>query len=352
MIEAIRLQNVRSYASGVFEFAKGVNIVVGPNASGKTNLLEAVHVAVRGSGFKSADRDLVRHGQEWARIDASVCGENRVIKIRHESPQKITKSFEFDETPRRSMRADSMIPVVLFEPNHLLLLAGEPERRRAYADTILEVTERRHAAAVKDYRRILRQRNRLLKQGSVSAEHMFVWDLQLSDLGGLIATSRRQLLEGMAERLREAYSAVSGGTDVLRVEYQSKLPSGGYTQALLDRLRTGLDTDRVRGFTGAGPHRDDIQFMINDRPARSDASRGEVRSIVLALKLCEYDIVSEATGSKPIVLLDDVFSELDGRRRRLLTESLQSAQTFITTTDADIALDYFERDCAIISTSS
>lgn len=334
---------MRSYRSGLFEFEPGVNIVVGPNASGKTNLLEAIHMAARGSAFKSDDSDMIARDAEWARIDAQVDDHLRTVKL---TPQG--KAFVADGVEKKRLAADKMLPTVLFEPSQLMLLGGEPERRRAYLDTLLTQTELGYEPLLKDYKRTLSQRNRLLKQDTVSPEHVFVWDVRLSDLAGQIVDLRLRYVELLQGQITDNYRSVSGNDETLDIRYESKLSTDHYANAMLAKLKDSFVLDRARGFTGVGPHRDDLVVLLNGNDARQSASRGETRSIVLALKLTELEVVESKTGVRPLLLLDDVFSELDGKRRRMLATTLQEYQTFITTTDADVVIDHFSKTCNII----
>ncbi len=349
MLTALELQNIRSYKSALFEFTSGVNIVLGPNASGKTNLLEAIHMVAEGSGFKSGDSDMVMRGSVWGRIDAVFTNSNRTVKLRLEPPDK---SFIIDDVEKKRLIKPAALPVVLFEPGHMLLLGGEPERRRSYLDGVLSQINLGYKNHLSSYKRVLAQRNRLLKQDIVTPEHMFVWDLRLSELASAVVERRREYTERLQPVFAVQYRSVSGTDDELEVVYESKLPMESYADALLKSLKSDFALDRTRGFTGSGPHRDDIAIRLNGNEARSSASRGETRSIVLALKIVEFQEVTSACGHSPLFLLDDVFSELDGRRRRLLAETLQDTQTFITTTDADAIVKSFMADYNVITTKN
>ncbi len=348
MLQTLELANVRSYKNGLFQFSDSVNIIVGPNASGKTNLLEAVHMVCKGEAFKSDDANMINHNSEWARIDCQYDDQIRVVKLK-KSP--LSKTFVFDDLEKKRFPADKIIPVVLFEPIHLLLLGGEPERRRAYIDNLLTQTEPGFGALLKSYKRIVSQRNRLLKQETISLEHLFVWDVQLSDIAGKLIEFRKKYTDFLQEQITENYQSVSGNNETLSITYESKIPGTHYANELLKKLKHDFELDKARGYTGSGPHRDDLKITIDGHDVRDSASRGETRSIVLALKMAELNILEQKTGEKPLLLLDDVFSELDGKRRRTLSETLQKYQTFITTTDADVVIEHFSKSCNIIPTN-
>lgn len=339
-INNIRLQNFRSYADESFEFEPGVNIIVGPNGSGKTNLLEAILTIATGSSYRAADTELIQFEKSWARLDAGTPAAPRTIKFNGESG-KIIKSYVFDDKPYKLLTLTHTIPVVLFEPNHLQLLHGPPELRRAYMDNLLEQTTPGFGAARKHYRRILAQRNALLKaHRRPSQEQLFVWNLRLSELGGVIAASRVELVDDMQKTFPKLYAELAGSKKTkVSLAYKSKLPSEAYETGLLKALEASLELDVARGFTSYGPHRDDLTVLFDGRPAAEVASRGETRTALLALKVYELGLLEQKRGSKPLLLLDDVFSELDNKRRHALASFLQTHQTFITTTDADLVLD-------------
>jgi len=348
MLRSLELKNIRSYDKGSFEFESGVNIIVGPNASGKTNLLESIHMVCLGSGFKSTDTDMVARGSEWGRLDAVYADDTRIVKIR---TAPADKAFVINDLEKKQLRAPYTVPVVLFEPNHMLLLGGEPERRRSYVDGILSQVDPQFKKNLNAYKRTLAQRNRLLKQERVDPDHMFVWDLRLSELSGEVVRKRAEYVSVINDNLITNYRSVSGNDEVLEIYYDSKLTVSSYAQAHLQKLKLDFDLDRTRGFTGSGAHRDDIGVRLDGAEARLSASRGETRSIVLALKMAELDIVRQESTRSPLLLLDDVFSELDGKRRRLLAQALRNTQAFITTTDADAIVKGFLEDYNVIATN-
>lgn len=348
MIANLRLQHFRSYDDAAFEFSPGVNIIVGPNASGKTNLLEAVLVVSQGSSYRGKDTELIGFEQPWARLDART-GENeeRVMKLVAE-PQP-SKSYELSGKPYKRLSLQHTLPVVLFEPNHLQLLSGSPERRRNYLDELLEHTVSNYGATIRNYRRVLSQRNALLKRAKrPTNEELFVWNLRLSEFGAHVARQRAELAQTIDSRLTECYKQLSGRDTETHLVYETRFPLDAYESKMIGKLETDLSLDIARGFTGAGPHRDDFRTLFDGHEAAEAASRGETRTLVLALKIIELEQVQAARGQQPLLLLDDVFSELDGARRHALTDHLAVYQTFITTTDADIVSKHFTDASTII----
>lgn len=349
MIAGIRLQNFRSYKDDSFEFEPGVNIIVGPNASGKTNLLESIMFSCIGTSYRAKDIDLISHDKPWARLDTdSTDGNHRTIKLELESI-KAKKTIEIDGGKNLRMPKSKSVPFVLFEPNHLQMFHGGPELRREFMDNLLSQINPEFARNKNHYKRALVQRNSLLKSGVSSKDQIFVWNIRLSDLAGAIVAERLRLVNEINDRIQSIYSNLSGIKSSVSIKYKSKCNADSYASSMLKALESSYDLDLVRGFTSSGPHRDDIDVILNDSNVKESASRGEIRTIVLAMKIIEQQILEDATGQAPLMLLDDVFSELDGHRRRALTEFLSGHQVFITTTDADVVIQHFTETCNVIA---
>lgn len=390
-ITDIRLQNFRSYADSAFELAPGVNIIVGPNASGKTNLLESVLVLARGGSYRAKDAELVSFDAPWSRLDAHISDEAsgtttlRTVKIECQqlpggasaadiAKLSCKKSYVIDDQIVLRLTAPKMLPLVIFEPNHLLLLSGSPELRRSYLDDLIEQTVPGFGSTRRHYKRVLAQRNALLKKNSPKksgytssygdnfnqaghmarempsrmADEMFVWNLRLSELAGKIVQERMALLARINQIAGDVYTQISRIATDVTVNYVSPLPVEQYESAMLKKLEHSLERDYMLGFTTTGPHREDIQVLLGNHILQDTASRGETRTIILALKIIELQLIEAARPTPPILLLDDVFSELDGSRRQALTVFLRKYQTLITTTDADVVVQHFMDDCAII----
>lgn len=338
----IRLQNYRSYAEGSFELGPGVNIVVGPNAAGKTNLLEALMVAAVGKSFRVRDGLLIRSGEDWLRVDVHTNeNQTRVVKIRRDSAGKLEKTFEIDEKLYKRISVKQKQPVVLFQPDDLRLVHAEPSYRRDYIDDLLEQYEPGYATLRANLRRVVAQRNALLKQERMGHSQLFAWNIRLADISAQIVEKRLELVGTINSRINDLYSAISAKSMDVSLVYISKTPLANYSNALMSQLESQQQIDRQRGFTTRGPHRDDMIGYFGNVPLADSASRGENRTFMLVLKIIELQILEEKTGKRPLLLLDDVFSELDGSRRRALTDFLTNYQTIITTTDADVVVRGF-----------
>jgi len=333
MIAEIRLRQFRSYIDQAFTLGSGMNIVVGPNASGKTNLLEGLVVGCQGSSFKATDYQLIKHGCDWSRVDmVDDLNKTRTVKIANQD--KVIKEFVIDNKNHKRLSLANLIPVVLFEPNNLMLLIGPPEMRRNYLDQILEQIHPDYKKIKSDYLRTLRQRNNLIKKEGSSSE-LFPWDVRLSHLGGIIALNRAELVNKLNQKISQTYCFLSRDKATININYIPSVDIEQYQSRMLKKLAANRELDILRGFTTTGPHREDLEILINNKQILSVASRGETRSVVIALKLMEIEIIKQQLKILPLVLLDDLFSELDVSRRAYTTEYLVDYQTIITATDLE-----------------
>ncbi len=351
ILNDLKLKNYRSYAEEVFEFGPGVNIIVGPNASGKTNLLESILTLCTGSSYRVKDMDLIAFDQPWARIESSTSDGTRVLTIEQVSvdPPTTKKKFVVNGANYARLSLQKAVPVVVFEPEHLRLLHGGPTGRRDYLDNLLEQTTPGYSTIRRDYRRTVAQRNALLKRMiNPDDGQLFAWNVRLSQLGGKIVEARSALVTRLNIELEDLYRQLSHTESTVNLTYVSDAEPNNYSSEVLKLLSRNVEKDSVRGFTGNGPHRHDFEIVLNGHPAALAASRGETRTLLLALKILELRIIEAVRDKKPILLLDDVFSELDGARRKALTLFLESYQTFITTTDADIVVQHFMDNCTIL----
>lgn len=340
---SLQLKNYRSYTDMSIELDPGVNIIVGPNASGKTNLLEALLVASKGSSFRAGDRALIKHGKSATKITVITNeSQERSVTIKLADEEKTTKEIKINKVLQKRLTVNKIVPTTLFEPEHLRMISGSPETRREYLDGILSITEPDYKRNLNRYKKALAQRNRLLKnEGHLSPDDVFVWDVQLSEYGAKVNEARHQLAAIINKQANSVYSSVSGEKTKLDVYYNKDGVDKDYASHLLKQHQARFIVDRQRGFTTRGPHREDLSFFIGGKDASSSASRGETRTVVLVCKIIELKLLEKAFDKKPIILLDDVFSELDGSRRLALTEYLKEHQTIITTTDADAIVKSF-----------
>lgn len=334
MLQAIRLKNFRSYKNANFKLDSGVNVVIGKNGSGKTNLLEAILVLCGGASYRTNDINLITFHEEWTRLDGEFNNKERTVKIEVVSEDTSKKVFLIDEKPLARLTQKNKLPIVLFEPNHLQLLIRGPEVRRTFLDELLIKFSPGYTTLLNYYKRTLAQRNKLLKINTPDAlEQLFVWDVRLSELGGKIVAKRLTLIEDINKNISKTYSDIADKKSKIKLLYISKTTIDNYSSNLLKQLKSSLDIDVIRGFTTHGPHRDDIEFILNNDNAANTASRGETRTILLSLKIYELLELEKLYETKPILLLDDVFSELDTTRQHALVNYFKDHQVVITTTD-------------------
>ncbi|HUD06046.1 MAG TPA: DNA replication and repair protein RecF [Candidatus Saccharimonadales bacterium] len=349
MITDIHLENFRSYTNESFEFTGGVNIIVGPNASGKTNLLESILLICRGKSYRAKDLDLMRYKKPWLRLEAHTDNNFDRIVYMNNDADTLKKEFEINSQHYKRLPFAKTIPVVLFEPNDLTIISGSPEKRRQFLDNILEQTVVGFASTGRRYKQALAQRNALLKQNHQTGKQLFVWDIQLSELGSKITDQRKELIKTINNLASNLYNNVTGGTNKVLFEYNSSVTGDDYASKLIHLLEEDINIDQARGFTGHGPHRDELTVYLNKHKSSESASRGELRTLMLVCKFIEAELLKMAREESPLLLLDDVFSELDGSRRKSLTTFLKTYQTFITTTDADVVIQHFTESANIIA---
>ncbi len=348
VISSLRLQNFRSYIDFAVELSPGVNIVVGPNASGKTNLLESVLLISGLKPYRANIIDTINNNCDWARIDSVYSGSSRILKIKKIS-DKSEKIYELNSKTKKRLNFEDKLPVVLFEPEHMRLLTGSPDLRRVFIDNILSETDKHYDKLLAEYKRALLQRNRLLKQSPESIKHqIFVWNIRLCKIAGDIVTKRIKLIDDLNVKISDIYSQIADSKTNIELIYKTNINIYNYETSLLNKLEQNIQLDTLRGFTTYGPHRDDLGVFIRQQPADVTASRGETRTLVLSLKILEKQLIEQFRSIKPIVLLDDVFSELDGARRKSLTGYLKDYQTIITTTDADVISKNFAQNTNLI----
>lgn len=346
---SLRIQQFRSYDDFAVDLSPGVNIVVGPNGSGKTNLLESLLVVSGLSSFRAHYPELVSHEKEWSRIEVGVDNGERILRLEKRG-ELLEKTYEINGVKKKRLGFIDTLPTIVFEPEHMRLLTGSPEHRRDFFDQMLIETEASYSSLKNHYKRTLAQRNRLLKHKTQIIEgQIFAWNIRLSEIAGKLVASRQRLVTKLNERFEDIYCEIAGKENKVRLEYQTKIPVSTYETSLLAKLEQNLTKDIERGFTTYGPHRDDFAIFLDDQLAEHTASRGETRTLVLGLKILEIKIIEEARQQKPLILLDDVFSELDGLRRKALTNYLRDYQTIITTTDADVIAKEFAQKTNLIS---
>lgn len=346
-VRHLSLADMRNYAHLDVELTPGVNAFVGANGQGKTNLVEAiVYLSTLASHRVASDAPLIRHGAERALIRADVVREDRSLQIEIEITPGRANKAKVNKTPvSRTRDILGVIRTVVFAPEDLSLVKGDPSERRRFLDDLLVQRQSRFAGVRADYDRVLKQRNALLKSAGgarrSNADEVLrtleVWDEQVANLGAELMLARRDLIDRLRPRVAAAYSELIDGGDTVGMTYASSVGDVSelaavddfadlIKQAMSDRRREELD----RGITLVGPHRDDVVLSLGAIPVKGYASHGESWSTALALRLASYDLLTEEVGA-PILVLDDVFAELDTSRREHLAERVADAPQVLIT---------------------
>jgi DNA replication and repair protein RecF len=348
LLHDLELHGFRSYRDLQVTFAPGVTVLVGDNAQGKTNLLEAVGWLATLSSFRGATDDaLVNLDAEQAIVRANGTRDQRALLLEAEINRSGRNRTLVNRQPlRRTRDLLGALRVTVFAPDDLELVKQGPGLRRRFVDDALVAVNPARDALRTEVDRVLRQRNALLKQakGRLAPDveaTLDVWDAKLAEAGSALADARSELVGQLAPVLTEAYQALAGAGRAATIRYDPPWRATGLATALGEARKD----DVRRGVTTVGPQRDEVELTLSGSPARTHASQGEQRTFALALRLASHRVVADATGSPPILLLDDVFSELDATRRAALLANLPRGQTLLTTaadvpegTDPDLVL--------------
>ena len=338
LIREVRLQNVRSHELFTAQIDPALTLVLGQNGTGKTTLLESIYYLLRGTSFRGRDRDLISHVSTRADLVVVDDEGQRRASLQQLADDRVKKLFTIEAKTTARLPAKYRRPVILFEPDELRMISSSPERRRRFFDGILTRLYPQYGVILNRYQRTLLQRNELLKkretiEASSWEAHLFAWDIKFAELAREITRQRREFVVTANSHLSRLYSMIAGSQHHVVASYHSNISADNYQQTLLNRLHDQRLADSYRGYTSFGPHRDDILFTLDGHPATEVASRGEMRTIMLAIKLLEVELQQSTTNQSPLILLDDVFSELDTEREKRLMKTLQPFQTIITATD-------------------
>ncbi|HIU10274.1 MAG TPA: DNA replication/repair protein RecF [Candidatus Avidehalobacter gallistercoris] len=346
-LNSLLLRNFRNYRECRLDFHPRLNIICGDNAQGKTNLLEAVAYLSLGSSFREQNEDKIkRWNADFFFLKAELCAKDgaHILSAGYQQRRRFWKK---DEQPcRKISEIAGLLHTVVFQPEDLELVKKGPEVRRHFLDREMIQLYRGYHLYLNNYKKALLQRNNFLKQLELNTavdDELSVWEEQLTVNGAVIVKMRYQMIKRLNMISRQIHGELSGGAEELRLEYISPLSELTADEAenetvLVERLRqlyaAGRSEDIRRRQTLLGPHRDDFRIYINDVEGRYFGSQGQQRTAALALKLSEVELVRQVAGYYPLLLLDDVFSELDaGRRQALLRLMLHKAQIFITATE-------------------
>jgi DNA replication and repair protein RecF len=338
IIKSLTLKNFRNHASTQINLAPTLNILVGDNAAGKTNLLESIYLTCVGRGARTRkDTELIKFGSPRARVQTLAQTRHGDITIDIQIPAQGKKQIKINGTPIAKMgELLGTINCVYFAPDELSLIKDAPDARRRFMDISISQLDKNYFYSLLRYQKILRQRNSYLKslspQQCAKETHpnpfaeLDIWDTQLIKEAQYIITRRQSFLHALAPLAESAHTNLTASSESLTLSYETSPLDLAASRANDLRLKT----------TTTGPHRDDIKIFVNDLDIRSFGSQGQQRTVALSMKLAELELFRAETGETPILLLDDVFSELDEHRQQRLIDVLKNFQTIITTTEQKI----------------
>lgn len=328
IVKNIKLTNFRNRQKYSLDFNEDITLIIGDNGFGKTSILEAIYILTRGKSFRATDPEIVNHKSDFYRIEleykngkkiaATYDGNSKVFHTVDKKSRRIPKNYKY--------------PIVLFLPSDLNLISHSPGRRREYFDRILKQLNENYGTNLSKYEKALKQRNELLKNDQKTKDALFSWNLILSQYGAKISSIRNECIKDFNKQLTEIYQSIAENQDEIHINYKTDLKSFREDE-YLKQLEQNFEKDSYLGHTSFGVHRDDYIFEFNHKLANGSASRGETRSIILALKFIEANQIYQKANQQPIVLLDDVFSELDTTRRKALTKNFQDNQIIITSVE-------------------
>ncbi len=338
-VNRLTMEHFRNLKTDVWEPYAGVNVIIGENAQGKTNVLEAVWLFTGGKSFRGAkDSELTAFGSEQSQVtmDFLAAGREQQAKI----TIKTRRTAELNGVSQgAASRLAGIFCGIVFSPAHLLLIKGGPQERRRFVDAAYCQLRPAYVKTLSEYSHILTQRNALCKAKNPmedAEELLELWDRQLAQTGCRLLHARKRYIQRLAPIARRIYHGLSSGKEELDVRYvatlecQPEATAAELAATLYEALKNNHAEDMKAGFTLIGPHRDDMEVLIDGRDARKYGSQGQQRSAVLALKLAEASLLEEVTEEKPIALLDDVMSELDVSRQEYILNHIQDWQVFIT----------------------
>lgn len=336
IIRSIELKNFRNYGQLEIQFDDATNILFGDNAQGKTNILESVYVSATTKSHKgSRDREMICFGEDEAHIRTIVCKREQDFQIDIHLKKNRSKGIAINQMPiKKASDLFGILNIVFFSPEDLNIIKSGPTERRRFLDLELCQLDKIYLADLTAYNKILKQRNTLLKDMVFRPDlkdTLSIWDEQLIEYGRRIIRRRQSFIEELYEIVQTIHSNLSGNRELLTLKYEPSVQSIFFE----DELFRASERDQKLCQTSVGPHRDDISFLLGDIDIRKFGSQGQQRTAALSLKLSEIELVKKTIGDMPVLLLDDVLSELDSNRQNYLLNSIHDIQTIITCTGLD-----------------
>ncbi len=337
-IKKIKLLNFRNYIDENVEFDSNINILIGENGQGKTNLIEAIYICSLGKSFRTSKfKEMLNFNKEFFKVELlaeKIEGDIKIDFIFNKKDKEIkinnNKIYRYSELMEG-------IHIVVFSPEDLRMVKGLPEERRKFIDRQISQIKPAYLECIINYKKVLAQRNKVLKEDNLKEDILDIWDEQLSKYGAKIIFYRKEFIEKINDISKEIHKKITGNKELLKIEYDSNLEIKDNLEnqeiEIRNKLKENRKYDILRKSTTVGVQRDDVKIFSNDIDMRFYGSQGQQRSCVLSLKLAEINIVKEIKGENCILLLDDVLSELDENRQNFLINSLKNVQIFITSAE-------------------
>ena len=335
-IKEIELKDFRNYKELRTSFSKNVNIFLGNNAQGKTNLLEGIYLNAMAKSFKTTkDKELIRFGEEFCKIKTIAFFDDDEHSTEIVINKEGKKGVKLDGVKiNRTSELLERIFIIIFSPEDLKIVKDEPEKRRKFIDRELCQIKPGYYNDLNNYKRVLKQRNTYLKEERIESSILDIWDHELARYGSKVIARRNEFIKRINEISKEIHKNISGGKENLELNYEPNISFSADIENDFYEIISSTRNDDIRNrTTGRGPHKDDLKISADGIDLRKYGSQGQQRTAALSLKLSEIKLIEEEMGEKPILLLDDVLSELDNDRQNFLIHSLGGNQLFITTTD-------------------
>lgn len=340
----LKLKNFRNYEELNIDFYEGINIFYGENAQGKTNILESVYIFSSSKSHRGAkDKELIKFEEEKSEIEIEFISQKREQSAKFSLFKDKNKKLDINGIYQTSKKAlFGIFGTVIFSPEDLNLIKGSPEERRRFMDTDISQIKPDYFKLLKDYKKVLNLKNNLLKQKDINISLLDVYDEKLSRLASKITVHRLRFIERINSLATKALFYISDKKENIKIVYKPGFNSKfnvnikEIEEKYFEEFKKIRDEEILRGVTLIGPQRDDLEFYLNEKDAKVYCSQGQQRSIILSLKLAEFEFMKEILGEAPVLLLDDILSELDIKRQNKLLNFIRDNQTIITCTDKDL----------------
>ncbi|MDO4979126.1 MAG: DNA replication and repair protein RecF [Candidatus Saccharibacteria bacterium] len=333
IIKRVKLTNFRSHSEYILECKKKTSLILGENGSGKTSVLEAIYETLQGKSFRAVDSEILKRGADFYRVETEFYDGEKIITVFDGKKSYLVQDKKTARLPRAKK-----YPVILFQPDDLHIVSSSPTKKREFFDSMIKNIDAGFATKLARYNKALIQRNVMLKKienGELSNDEnvLFSLNMILAQNGVTIRKKRQEFLKIINSQITDIYRSIADNDDEIEIEYKVYKDEELDESQYLAKMTADFQRDLILGHTGYSVHRDSYEFLFNSKAADGSASRGETRTMVLALKFIEAKLVYEKTMKKPVVLLDDVFSELDEKRQAALVKNFKENQVIITSVD-------------------